>query len=241
MDNVVYKEKIFSFIDLLKEHRIEIPIIQRDYAQGRAENTDIRQNFLTALKDSLATNTNIQLDFIYGNRNEEVFQPLDGQQRLTTLFLLHWYAATKNHIDDKNIRELLSRFSYETRISSREFCQALVNNPLKICIDDVELSAKIIDSNWFFLFWKKDPTIHSMLNTIDDIHQLFSDINNLWERLTADNLISFYYVELENIGLTDDLYIRMNARGKLLLHLRTLKQDFRSFLLIINGSVLKTI
>ena len=42
-------------------------------------------------------------------------------------------------------------------------------------------------------------------------------MKNLWNLLTdADCLISFYYVELENIGLTDDLYIKMNARGKLL-------------------------
>lgn len=54
-----------------------------------------------------------------------------------------------------------------------------------------------------------------MLNTIDEIHKYFYHIDNLYESLKED-FISFYYIELEHIGLTDDLYIKMNARGKLL-------------------------
>lgn len=229
MNNILYKGKTLSYWELVNEHRIEIPIIQRDYAQGRIENTDIRRNFLSALKDSLVNRTHIKLDFIYGNREGEIFQPLDGQQRLSTLFLLHWYAATKNQKNDKNTRGLLSRFSYVTRISSREFCSAIVNNPIDISSINVKLSDKIIDTSWFFLSWKKDPTISAMLSTIDDIHQLFFEIDDLWMRLTTENLISFYYVELENIGLTDDLYIKMNARGKLLTPFENFKAGLQKF------------
>jgi uncharacterized protein with ParB-like and HNH nuclease domain len=231
MNNIVYEGKVLSFLELLKAHRVEIPIIQRDYAQGRVENTDIRQNFLIALKDSLINKTHIKLDFIYGSIAEETFQPLDGQQRLTTLFLLYWYAAMKSNINDMNIRNLLSRFSYETRISSREFCNALVNNSLIISNTQVKLSDEIIDSNWFFLSWKKDPTINSMLSTIDDIHQLFFEINDLWDRLVNEDLILFYYVELENIGLTDDLYIKMNARGRLLTSFENFKAGFQKVIM----------
>ena len=35
MNENIYKGQIFSFFQLLKEQKIEIPIIQRDYAQGR--------------------------------------------------------------------------------------------------------------------------------------------------------------------------------------------------------------
>ena len=216
MHNFVYKGKTLSFVELLTEHKIEIPIIQRDYAQGRAESANIRQDFLLALRESLENKTKIELDFIYGNIEEQTFQPLDGQQRLTTLFLLHWYASIKDMKNDHAIKNLLSKFSYETRISSREFCRALIYNQLSIDDISTKLSDMIIDANWFFLSWKKDPTIVSMLSTIDDIHKYFFEIDNLWDGLTNNDLISFYYVELENIGLTDDLYIKMNARGKLL-------------------------
>lgn len=216
MPNIIYQGKTINFLELLGDHKIEIPIIQRDYAQGRTANDDIRQEFLNALKESLINKNPIKLDFIYGSTFSNTFLPLDGQQRLTTLFLLHWYAVNKYAANDEMYHNLLSKFSYETRISSREFCHALINNNINILDVNKSISDIIIDSNWFFLSWKKDPTISSMLRTIDDIHAIFFDIPDLWECLKNQNLISFYFVELENIGLTDDLYIKMNARGKLL-------------------------
>ncbi|WP_368256895.1 GmrSD restriction endonuclease domain-containing protein [Enterococcus innesii] len=204
-----------TFLDLLKLSKVEIPIVQRDYAQGRLENKRVLQEFLEALKLSLQSNQEIKLDFIYGNRNFDVFQPLDGQQRLTTLFLLHWYAAIKENKLTGEPKEILSNFSYETRISSREFCKDLIGNSITLD-EDSKLSLKIIDSNWFFLSWKLDPTINSMLNTIDSIHSEFYSVDNLWEKLSKMNLIKFNYLTLKDFGLSDDLYIKMNARGKLL-------------------------
>ncbi len=53
----------------------------------------VRNRFLDALKNAI-TSTPITLDFVYGDIDAEgTLTPLDGQQRLTTLFLLHWYAA----------------------------------------------------------------------------------------------------------------------------------------------------
>ncbi|MCU0436005.1 MAG: DUF262 domain-containing protein [Bacteroidia bacterium] len=217
MTKSTYKGRILGFAELMQEHSLEIPIIQRDYAQGRKDKKEIRHNFLKALFESIATNSPIKLDFIYGSCINSTFQPLDGQQRLTTLFLLHWYAASKDKQLNNNIKKLLSKFSYETRITSRDFCQALVENDITIPDSNSDIRDIIIDSNWFFLSWKNDPTIDAMLRTIDDIHKQFNEVEHLWTTLTSTpSLISFYYVELENIGLTDDLYIKMNARGKLL-------------------------
>jgi hypothetical protein len=230
MSNNKYKGETLGFHDLIKKQKVEIPIIQRDYAQGRIDKKEIRLNFLNALLDSINSKNPIKLDFIYGSNVNNSFQPLDGQQRLTTLFLLHWYAATKSLELNVDNRKLLSRFSYETRITSRDFCLALVNNPIIISQETESVSSGVIDSNWFFLSWKKDPTIDAMLRTIDDIHILFSKVENLWETLISnENTISFYYVQLENIGLTDDLYIKMNARGKLLTPYENFKASFQKY------------
>src|SRR5690554_2269742 len=87
-----------SFFNLFnqKKYRVLIPIIQRDYAQGRKSRKEVRNSFLNALYDYLDDNRpNRDLDFVYGsltNCDQSTdFIPLDGQQRLTTLFLLHWY------------------------------------------------------------------------------------------------------------------------------------------------------
>ncbi|MCC4211301.1 DUF262 domain-containing protein [Leeuwenhoekiella parthenopeia] len=226
MQNEKYKGKIFSFYELLASTKIEIPIIQRDYAQGRKDKKKIRQNFLEALYESIDKEEKIMLDFVYGSNTDDSFQPLDGQQRLTTLFLLHWYAAQKDNklVDEKNI---LIKFTYETRISSRDFCNSLIDNSFNLS-RDISPSEVIIDSPWFYLSWKNDPTIDAMLRTIDDIHHQFYNIPNLWYKLTSKefDLIQFYHVELENIGLTDDLYIKMNARGKLLSTFENFKAGF---------------
>jgi len=227
MDDIKYQGDLTNFWKLLKEHKVEIPIIQRDYAQGRADKKEIRDNFLNALLQSINTNTSIKLDFIYGSLEGSTSQPLDGQQRLTTLFLLHWYAAIKNQVLSRENIDILKKFTYETRISSREFCNTLVSKPMNISKTTI-LSSQIIDSAWFFLSWKKDPTIDAMLRTIDDIHKYFYNVENLWDKLTSEeSLISFYHIELEGIGLTDDLYIKMNARGKLLSPFENFKASFQ--------------
>lgn len=227
MSETKYKGKTLSLWELLKRQHVEIPIIQRDYAQGRIDKKEVRLNFLNALFDSLKYSNEIRLDFIYGSVVNDSFQPLDGQQRLTTLFLLHWYAAMKEDISSEIYFEILNKFKYETRISSREFCDALITNPITINEPTDSLSERIIDSAWFFLSWKKDPTIDSMLRMIDDIHKKFVNVESLWEKFTAESsLIDFYYVDLEDIGLSDDLYIKMNARGKLLSSFENFKASF---------------
>lgn len=230
MSEVKHKGNVLSFWELLNLHKIEIPIIQRDYAQGRKDKKEIRENFLGALFDSVNGNHPIKLDFIYGNLDENVSHPLDGQQRLTTLFLLHWYAAAKEGYLTEEKINIFKKFTYETRISSREFCNELVSKAISIR-ENTDLSLEIIDSSWFFLSWKKDPTIDAMLRTIDDIHSSFYPVENIWGKLTGSNrLIDFYHIDLEGIGLTDDLYIKMNARGKLLSPFENFKASFQKLI-----------
>lgn len=196
---------------MLTVNKISIPIIQRDYAQGRKteEITRVRERFLDSLYEALKDSP-IILDFVYGDVNKDgVMIPLDGQQRLTTLFLLHWYAAKKEKIE-KEQYAFLKKFSYETRYSAREFCTELV----KFTPSFTErISDEIIDQSWFPLEWKKDPTISSMLVMVDAIVNKFSEMDSIWEKLLS-GAISFYFLPIRDMGLTDELYIKMNSRGK---------------------------
>lgn len=220
MSNNPTSEKL-TFYKLISKHKIEIPIIQRDYAQGRTGKEDIRTNFLKALLEAV-NGKHLELDFVYGSVKDDILQPLDGQQRLTTLFLLHWYIAIKENRLDDEVKELLTRFTYETRTSSREFCNDLIIKGI-LWNDEQKLSELIIDSPWFFLSWKKDPTIKAMLTMLDAIHEKFQDKANIWDNLEN---ISFHYIELQNFGLSDDLYIKMNARGKALTDFEIFKAKF---------------
>lgn len=225
-----------SFWKLIQSNKIEIPIIQRDYAQGRPDKKEVRDNFLNDLLNALSKNKPLELDFVYGDIHKGVFQPLDGQQRLTTLFLLHWYVATKEKKMEKHANEL-SKFTYQTRASSREFCTALATNSgfdlNKLLPPDDnkgnELSKTIIDRSWFFLSWLKDPTIKAMLVMLDAIHKKFNPLGkeiNLWGKLTEQHIITFHHLTLEGFGLSEDLYIKMNARGKALTPFENFKARF---------------
>lgn len=191
--------------------KIAIPIIQRDYAQGRidAEVNRIRARFLDSLHQALKADP-ITLDFVYGDINADgVMTPLDGQQRLTALFLLHWYAAKKENIDATE-HLFLENFSYETRYSARDFCSFLIK--FKPAFTK-KLSEEIVDQAWFPLDWKKDPTISSMLVMLDAIQDEFAETEGIWARL-KEKAITFYFLPIKDMGLTDELYIKMNSRGK---------------------------
>lgn len=191
--------------------KIIIPIIQRDYAQGRkgTDVTRIRERFLDSLYKAV-TEKPITLDFVYGDIDSEGnMTPLDGQQRLTTLFLLHWYAAQKGSVSEAE-HSFLKRFSYETRYSARYFCIDLVDYKPNF---KTTISKEIINQAWFPLDWENDPTISSMLVMLDAIDNKFKDVPNLWERL-KEKCITFYFLPIKDMGLTDELYIKMNSRGK---------------------------
>lgn len=220
MDN--YK----TFYELISSKKIQIPIIQRDYAQGRISNLDICKDFLNTIKESLISKTSINLDFVYGNNIGDTFQPLDGQQRLTTLFLLHWYAFQKEKAGDETIEQTLLNFSYQTRLSSRRFCESLIKNRID-CSNEQSISDLIRDSEWYYLSWEQDPTIRAMLNSIDLIQNLFFDVEKIWEALAEERLVTFNLLVLENFGLSDDLYIKMNARGRLLTPFENLKAEIQ--------------
>lgn len=212
------ENNISNLKDILinKKLKISIPIIQRDYAQGRKDAASIRGKFLDEIFNRLDNDENLFLDFIYGSIEDDKFIPIDGQQRLTTLFLLHLYFAKKESKDC----EYLKGFTYETRSSSREFCEKLVDADIDFNKD--EISADIKNCSWFMPFWKNDPTVKSMLVMIDAIHDKFKN-STFYDRLEN---IKFSFLELKEFGLTDDLYIKMNARGKPLSEFENFKAEF---------------
>ena len=256
-----------TFWKFLKTNNVEIPIIQRDYAQGRVGKEKLREKFLKDLKNALDTEKILKLDFVYGSVERNKINPLDGQQRLTTLWLLHWFIAYKSGILEKGIENekvvsnIFKKFSYETRVSSREFCEKLSEfsdpQPKKIGEDGNEILMPVIEhiqnQTWFFLAWKQDPTIQAMLNMlggtpikgkdnneiIDGIEELFDgeakcsleEYQKYWKILISDACpIVFYYMPLNELKLSDDLYIKMNARGKSLTNFENFKADLVDYI-----------
>lgn len=207
---------------------IEIPLIQRDYAQGRTDPraSDIRERFLDVLHEALTGGKDVGLDFIYGDLEGGTLRPLDGQQRLTTLFLLHWYLGYR--AEQLSERQAWMSFSYATRPTARLFCEQLV--AAKPPPDESTPAAWIVDQPWYLYVWRNDPTIQAMLVMIDAIHRRFADCDphSAWQRLIDGDApaISFQLLPIDDMGSGEDLYIKMNSRGKPLTPFENFKARF---------------
>lgn len=232
----------FTFSDLLKlpasrpesdkwqtSLRISIPKIQRDYAQGRVNEKDVRKNFLDTLFDFIigkSADKHVELDFVYGkvdtSSSPYVFFPIDGQQRLTTLFLLHLFVGNCAGADLSFMtygNQKRSRFSYETRDLSKQFCDRLVNDTVIPQSEWPDITGFIKKQWWFTGLWKSDPTISSMVTMLEEIEHRFASMRHdqdamrqAWENLKRN--IEFWFLDLDDLQATDDLYIKMNSRGK---------------------------
>lgn len=242
----------YTLFKLLEKYKVIIPVIQRDYAQGRKGKEYLRKSFLTQIKKSLEDpNNKTTLDFIYGNLENDSFLPLDGQQRLTTLWLVYWYVSLRaGMLSSDEIRKKLERFSYQTRASSCEFCKAICNeknltnfeeyrkfNPKNTIADFIK------SQTWFFSSWNQDPTINSMLRTIggdndnleDNIEVLFkdADFEDFSEKLYSENApidFELMIINSKDLPMSDDLYIKMNARGKALTNFENFKADLIGYI-----------
>lgn len=230
-------DKSSTFLELIAENKINIPLIQRDYAQGRQapKVKKIRDKFLDALFNALKSTKRIELDFIYGyniRQEDEMVQfvPLDGQQRLTTLFLLHWYIAVREGISLEQMSSL-HNFTYEVRHSSKEFCRRLVS--FRPESPDANIAEAIYNEPWFFADWNYDPTISGMLVMIKEIQRKYEEfgLSDIWLKLSNVNApIAFYCLPMDKLGLTDSLYIKMNSRGKPLTEFEIFKSNFSTIL-----------
>ena len=226
------ENKKYTLLNFLKSEysdaiSFEIPIIQRDYAQGRSDerSKEIRKTFLGSLIAAVENypQKNIELDFVYGKRNKNKVYLLDGQQRITTLYLLHWYLA--QCLQKPSLLKDVA-LSYCVRQYADEFTKKISNESILIDFSSIIPSQAICNCTWFFDAWKHDPTVKGMLNTLDTIHELLKDKKiskeRYWQPL-EEKAVTFYWLDLEEHQLTDELYLKMNARGKQLSNFENFK------------------
>ncbi len=209
-----------NFIESFNNKTILIPLLQRDYVQGARE--DVIGPFL----DSLLSKEQ-DLNYIYGYEEDGCFVPIDGQQRLTTLWLLYLYLYAR--------KGRMENFHVHMRFSSREyaedFCERLfehMGNLLREVSDNCLLDEVIIDQNWMITCWTDNATVRNMLSTLRNIHQKINSENfdEVYKRLVEAEVpsITFDFKEMSrDNGLDDDIYIKMNGRGRKLSAFENLK------------------
>lgn len=243
------------FKKLINDYIIYVPEFQRNYLQGDDSNESIKYKRDRLLDDIFncieSQSKSINLGFIYGRVEESykgklLFYPYDGQQRLTTLYFLYLliYFKFKNYDEIDSIKEKLS---YQTRISTNRFIESflswILDSKERDNIyndfwnkDGKDLKGFIMSQDWFMMTeWNYDVSIINMLSIIVEISGRIK--KNLGDKTGIVNFIDkdennpfqFDFIYVDDISKSDDLYIKINARGKALSPFENLKSDIDEY------------
>lgn len=242
------------FKKLINDYIIYVPEFQRNYLQGDDSNESIKDKRDRLLDDIFSCiesqSKSIDLGFIYGRVEDsykgKLFYPYDGQQRLTTLYFLYLliYFKFKNYDE---IQSFKKKLSYQTRISTNRFIESflswILDSKEKVSIyndfwnkDGKDLKGFIMSQDWFMMTeWNYDVSIINMLSIIVEISGRIKE--NLGDKTGIVNFIDkdennpfqFDFIYVDDISKSDDLYIKINARGKALSPFENLKSDIDKY------------
>ena len=192
---------------LCDNNKIIIPDLQRDYCWGTTFSTGKKNSLAFNFASELIVESQKYIDYqefsygiIYTYTYPETFHYLcDGQQRLTTLYLmiglLNCYHHDKRFVQVLQTKNKLPRLKYEVRNSTDYFIKNLVN---EVFIKrDTTFLEKIKSANWFRKEYDHDPSVKSMIEAIKSINGCM--VGQDYTQLTNFILdkIGFVYIDLK--------------------------------------------
>lgn len=227
--------------------KIIIPDLQRDYCWGDKIHTTEKKELVTGFVSTLIEQfdnkqgtESLNLGLIYGyEAPENHIQLCDGQQRITTLFLL---LGMLNRAVPNNMfkKYLISDFEYlhddrepylqyAIRESSLYFLSDLVchffihEKDDRYCVDKVE---KIKESAWFFKEYNLDPSIQSMIRALSVIHSIIKEKSETWcinFGTYITQKLTFMYYDMGNRKNGEETFVVINTTGEPLTNTQNLK------------------
>ena len=228
-----------NILTLFSLNNLIVPEIQREYVWGQNEKVVTKfLNDIIAQSDRCDSchrahiKNGLNVGFLYSYKppyvileNERYLDEylIDGQQRITTVFLLLLSRAVKEgcvsefctitRTDDSGHCRC---FSYKVRDLTQQFLDDLIRHVIlqkenPYCIKDILGDDK---PSWFLSDYMEDPTVDAMLKTlgiIDFIFESFDDYHFFEFILQA---IHFWHFKTEVTSQGEALYITMNSRGE---------------------------
>jgi len=221
------------------KNRIVIPDLQRDYCWGdkawnkdAEKHTELVSGFMNSLISSFTEKPTdkLTLGLIYGYESPHFnIQLCDGQQRITTLFLLLGMInrKTKNGFqkqlisDDELKDDKEPNLLYAIRESTLYFlsdlvCEFFLKEHIKI--EDIK------KKEWYFNEYDLDASIQSMINAIKIIENKLNEINNYngFGDFIINNLQLLYY-DMGHRTRGEETFVIINTTGEPLTATENLK------------------
>lgn len=227
----------FSLKELFShDNKIVIPDLQRDYCWGDSAYIEQEKSqkelvsgfvgdyLLTSFKEKSSTGNDLMLGLVYGYEEPlNCFNICDGQQRITTLFLL---LGMVNRYSDGEFNDFVISSSemqddyephllYSIRESTLYFLSDLsLHFFIKNSIQCVSLIKK---SNWYFDEYERDASVQSMLAALETIEKILVNEKAIdyksFGHFLLNNLKMIYY-DMENRARGEETYMVINTTGE---------------------------
>lgn len=223
--------KAYSLSEIFcgENDKVIIPDLQRDYCWGNPILDNAEDSLASSFIDSilrLEKSQEITMGLIYGYYDKVLtpyhLQLCDGQQRLTTLFLI--IGVINRMLPGNKYRDLLiSNFElleddnephllYGIRESSLYFLSDLT---LHYFLKDSLSVNELGDQSWFLNSYHHDPTIASIIRALTTIECKLKDCKNL--ELLGDFLIlklKFLFYDMDNRQNGEETFVVINTTGE---------------------------
>jgi hypothetical protein len=233
------KYKFGEFLKDHNLEQIIVPEIQRDYV-WKAENvnkllTSILENnqkqrkqeisdeelekLSPAIRDMVSrelkkTINYCNIGFLYAYSDSEMpgrYILIDGQQRMTTLFLLLLNLSVREdkQLQFKNayFKDEILKLDYKVRVVAHDF----MVNFVKYILDEKDIDV-ITDQYWYFTGYDQDVTIQSIITNYKTIQSFM--VKNELSLQYIEDCIEFWYFDTKKSEQGEELYIYMNSRGE---------------------------
>lgn len=218
-----------------ENNKVVIPDLQRDYCWGNPE-----LNLVAGFVDSLIEiekSEVVTMGLLYGYYNgliENHLQLCDGQQRLTTIFLLIGMINRRLGFSQYR-RYLMSDFEfshddkepylqYGIRDSSLYFISDLTT--FFFLSEGISFASEIERQPWFLSSYYQDPTVTSILNALYTIEERLQNFNEEQLSQLGDFLtekVEFIFYDMGSREEGEETFVIINTTGEPLTAAQNLK------------------
>jgi len=231
----------YTIKELFLNNNIEqiiIPEIQRDYVWEKEQilsllesiyhdYSDFKKSSPTIASDDQTINDMFKqfyrkqkyssnIGFIYAYNDAEYkdkYFLIDGQQRLTTMYLLIfalYNVLDKDKFNKYYFNNKILKLDYKVRESAHEFLFNFISN-----IQSDAEQKEIKNQYWYLSLYDSDITIQSILENYFIIKNFLNDKNLNNEFLDyIENYTEFWFFDTSISKQGEELYLSMNSRGE---------------------------
>lgn len=211
---------------LLKNYIVYIPDMQRDFCWGttRIDNTDITlfKNFINTLEQNISQkNKDFTMGLFYGYTENKRLYLCDGQQRITSLYLILLYGYKVGLVNEDILtHNNITTLQYAVRDSSLFFL-----NDLFVHIKHIERIESIKATDWYINEYNNDDTIINILASLKTLETNYENkqdsLNNLITYIL--NEINFIFIDMDTRENGEETYVLLNTTGEPLTRIENLK------------------